>query len=79
MFFLPPCPLVQTLKNEKLGDAAAHGMHRLEFAKPVPESVKSKIGYDVEKTLKLLKENWTQRQKDLLQQHFDPALAKVST
>jgi mannosylglycerate synthase len=49
----------------------------MEFAKPVPESVKSKIGYNIEKTLKLLRENWTPRQRELLQLRFDPALAKV--
>lgn len=67
---------VQTLRRERMGEAAANGVHRLEFAKPVPETVKSKVGYDVEKTLKLLRDNWTPRQKDLLQQHFDPSLAK---
>ena len=43
----------------------------------MPESVKSKIGYDVEKSLKLFREPLTPRMKELLQQHFDPALAKV--
>eukprot|EP00897_Mesotaenium_endlicherianum_P006100 jgi/Mesen1/5518/ME000279S04726 len=68
---------VQTLRSEKLDESATlSGVHRMEFAKPVPELVKQKLGYDVEKTLKLLKDNWTPRQKELLQQHFDPALAK---
>ena len=69
--------LEQTLRKEQLDDnATLRGVHRVEFPKPVPESVKQKIGYDVEKTLKLLRENWTPRQKELLQL-FDPALVKV--
>eukprot|EP00271_Cylindrocystis_brebissonii_P005457 TRINITY_DN1748_c0_g1_i2.p2 TRINITY_DN1748_c0_g1~~TRINITY_DN1748_c0_g1_i2.p2 ORF type:complete len:431 (-),score=71.44 TRINITY_DN1748_c0_g1_i2:5203-6495(-) len=65
---------VQTLRNEKLEETA--GLHRMEAAKAVPDLVKQKIGYDIEKTLKLLRDNWTPRQKELLAQHFDPALAK---
>lgn len=68
---------MQTLRHEKIDDAALlRGIHRMEAAKAVPELVKQKIGYDVEKTLKLLKDNWTPRQRELLQQHFDPALSK---
>ena len=67
----------QTLRKEQLDDKATlRGVHRVEFPKPVPESVKEKIGYDVEKTLKLLRDNWSPRQKELLHL-FDPALAKV--
>ena len=67
----------QTLRKEQLDDnATLRGVHRVEFPKPVPESVKQKIGYCIEKTLKLLRENWSPRQKELLQL-FDPALAKV--
>eukprot|EP00850_Spirogloea_muscicola_P004447 SM000019S04991 [mRNA] locus=s19:362703:366286:- [translate_table: standard] len=65
---------IQTLRNEKLDDIL--GVHHVEFAKPVPENIKQKVGYDIEKTLKLLRDNWTPRQKELLQQHFDPALVK---
>lgn len=69
---------IQMLRNEKLDESVSPpgGVHRMEFAKPVTEAVKTKIGYDVEKTLKLMRDNWTPRQKELLNQHFEPALAK---
>ncbi|CAI5465326.1 unnamed protein product [Closterium sp. Yama58-4] len=67
---------VQSLKSESLNDEGNPVIHRVEFARPVPEAVRSKVGYDVEKTLKLLKEPLTPRMKDLLHQYFDPALAK---
>lgn len=38
--------------------------------------MREKLGYDIEKTLKLLKDNWTPRQRELLHRHFDSALAK---
>lgn len=65
---------LQSLRNETIssGDAG----HCIESAKAVPELVKQKIGYDIEKTLKLLKSNWTPRQQELLSEHFDPALVK---
>lgn len=64
---------VQSLRNEALpsGDTSAHC---IESAKPVPELIKQKVGYDVEKTLKLMRSNWTPRQRELLQEHFDDAL-----
>lgn len=68
---------MQSLKAEALDDANHAVIHRLEFARPVPEAVKSKIGYDIEKTLKLFREPLTPRMKELLHAHFDPALAKV--
>ncbi|KAJ7559555.1 hypothetical protein O6H91_04G090800 [Diphasiastrum complanatum] len=64
---------IQSLRHEVI---VAESRHRIENPRPVPETVKQKIGYDIEKTLKLLKSNWSPRQKDLLQQYFDPALAK---
>lgn len=67
----------QTLQHETF-DVSVKGEHRIEAPKAVPEAVKQKIGYDIEKTLKLLKDNWTPRQKELLNQYFDPALAKAS-
>ncbi|CAI7840228.1 unnamed protein product [Closterium sp. NIES-54] len=67
---------VQSLKSEGLNNEDNPVIHRVEFARPVPEAVRSKVGYDVEKTLKLLKEPLTPRMKDLLHQYFDPALAK---
>ncbi|BBN05724.1 hypothetical protein MPTK1_3g15460 [Marchantia polymorpha subsp. ruderalis] len=65
---------IQSLKREAV---PADGVHRMESAKAVPELVKQKVGYDIEKTLKLLaKQTWSQGQRELLNQHFDPALAK---
>ncbi|CAI5974238.1 unnamed protein product [Closterium sp. NIES-64] len=54
---------VQSLKSEDLNDEGNPVIHRVEFARPVPEAVRSKVGYDVEKTLKLLKEPLTPRMK----------------
>ncbi|XP_024545386.1 uncharacterized protein LOC112351549 [Selaginella moellendorffii] len=65
---------MQSLKDEAV--PLNEGTHRMEYSRPVPELVKQKVGYDVEKTLKLLRSKWTQGQRDLLQKHFDPALAK---
>ncbi|KAL2634394.1 hypothetical protein R1flu_005873 [Riccia fluitans] len=64
---------IQSLKNENV---PVGGIHRMESAKAVPELVKQKVGYDIEKTLKLLKSHWTPRQRELLQQHFDSVLVK---
>lgn len=66
---------IQSLKKETLPSEDAGG-HCIEPARPVPELIKQKVGYDIEKTLKLIKSNWTPRQQELLHQHFDSALVK---
>ncbi len=54
---------VQSLK----GEAVAEGtVHHVEYPGPVKQEVKEKIGYDIEGTLWLLRENWTDRQAELL-------------
>lgn len=64
---------IQSLRNESLpGDDSS--AHCIEPAKPVPELIKQKVGYDVEKTLQLMRSNWTPRQRELLHQHFDAKL-----
>lgn len=65
---------LQSLRNETIGSGDAG--HCIESAKAVPELIKQKIGYDVEKSLRLLKSNWTPRQQELLSEHFDPALVQ---
>jgi mannosylglycerate synthase len=65
---------IQSLKNEVV--SGEDFGHCIEFPKPVPELLKQKVGYDIEKSLKLLKSHWTPRQQELLHQHFDSALVK---
>mmetsp|Transcript_4497 Transcript_4497/g.12258 ORF Transcript_4497/g.12258 Transcript_4497/m.12258 type:complete len:447 (-) Transcript_4497:340-1680(-) len=48
----------------------ADSLHRIAPADPVPPSVTTKIGYDVEASLELLRERWTPRQEALLSEHF---------
>lgn len=55
---------VQSLKDEKVQTAPT--VHRIDPPAAVPASITSKIGYNVEKSLKLLRENWTERQHELL-------------
>jgi mannosylglycerate synthase len=59
--------IFQDLKGEKVDNATMR--HKIETEEAVPEAVKSKVGYDVEGTLALLKMGWTESQVDLLQ-HF---------
>ncbi|XP_024396469.1 mannosylglycerate synthase [Physcomitrium patens] len=66
---------VQSLRKEILPSEDG-AVHCIEPAKAVPDLIKQKVGYDIEKTLKLLKSNWTPRQQELLHQHFDSALVK---
>ncbi|GAQ79156.1 hypothetical protein KFL_000250330 [Klebsormidium nitens] len=65
---------LQSLQREQIHPLA--GLHRMEPPKAVPTAVREKLGYDIEKTLKLLRDNWTPRQRELLHKHFDSALAK---
>lgn len=55
---------VQSLKDESVETAPT--VHRIDPPAAVPASVTTKIGYDVEKSLKLLRENWNDRQLELL-------------
>ena len=52
--------------------------YAIEPSQPVPKRLKQKVGYDIEKTLRLLRSaNWTPRQWELLQRHgFDAALVR---
>eukprot|EP00245_Coleochaete_scutata_P016759 TRINITY_DN794_c0_g1_i1.p1 TRINITY_DN794_c0_g1~~TRINITY_DN794_c0_g1_i1.p1 ORF type:complete len:439 (+),score=90.93 TRINITY_DN794_c0_g1_i1:106-1422(+) len=65
---------MQSLRHELVDGTLA--LHRMEISKPVPQNVREKIGYDVEKTLKLLRDHWTPRQHEILQEYFDSALAE---
>lgn len=55
---------VQSLKHEPV--ITAPSVHRIDPPAAVPASVTTKIGYNVEKSLKLLRENWSDRQLELL-------------
>lgn len=43
-----------------------HLDHRMDKAAPAPETVKTKVGYDVEGTIHLLSQNWTEKQEEIL-------------
>uniref|UniRef100_A0A7S0ZC90 Uncharacterized protein n=1 Tax=Timspurckia oligopyrenoides TaxID=708627 RepID=A0A7S0ZC90_9RHOD len=64
---------VQSLKMTPI---RADSLHRIAPAELVPYSVTSKIGYDVESTLGLLRERWTPRQEQLLHKYFDQKLVE---
>lgn len=55
---------VQSLKHEVIETTPS--VHRIDPPAAVPASVTSKIGYNIEKSLKLLRENWSDRQLELL-------------
>lgn len=55
---------VQSLRGEDV--TVPPNVHCIEPAGPVSRLIAQKIGYDVQKTLKLLRENWTERQVELL-------------
>ncbi len=54
---------VQGLKGEAVPEGT---MHHIEYPGPVRQEMKERIGYDFERTLWLLRENWTDRQVELL-------------
>lgn len=58
---------MQSLKDEHVQTAPT--IHRIDPPAAIPASIQQKIGYDIEKSLKLLRENWTERQVQLLD-HF---------
>ncbi|MGY4706148.1 mannosylglycerate synthase domain-containing protein [Candidatus Bipolaricaulota sp. J31] len=55
---------VQSLKDEIVPEGTTH---RIEYPGPVRQEMKERIGYDFERTLWLLRENWTDRQVELLE------------
>ncbi len=55
---------VQALKGEAAPEAT---IHRVEYPGTVRQEIKEKIGYHFEQTLHLLKEQWTERQAELLE------------
>mmetsp|Transcript_42191 Transcript_42191/g.164858 ORF Transcript_42191/g.164858 Transcript_42191/m.164858 type:complete len:437 (-) Transcript_42191:700-2010(-) len=54
---------VQTIKKEIID---TNSVHHVQAAEAVPVEVREKIGYDIEKSLELLRENWTTEQESLL-------------
>lgn len=55
---------VQSLKDEPVETAPT--VHRNDPPAAVPAAITQKVGYDVEKSLKLLREGWSERQVQLL-------------
>jgi mannosylglycerate synthase len=58
---------IQELKDKQL--ETVRMVHRIERPGPVPQEVKEKIAYDLEGSLSLLMEKWTEEQLELLS-HF---------
>lgn len=58
---------IQGLRNEAMPD---HSKHRIEYPDVVPHEIAEKLGYDVEATMRLLSERWSERQLDLLNDTF---------
>ncbi|HEC62873.1 MAG TPA: hypothetical protein ENI38_00565, partial [Candidatus Acetothermia bacterium] len=54
---------VQSLRGLKLPGLSAH---QVEYPGPVPQEVREKVGYDLERTLPLLCEGWTPEEEALL-------------
>lgn len=55
---------IQSLKDEHVPNTPS--VHRIDPPAELPVSITQKIGYDVEKSLRLLGENWTDRQEKIL-------------
>lgn len=55
---------IQQLKGERVDTARM--VHRMERPGPVPDRVKEKTAYDLEGSLHLLMENWSEKQLELL-------------
>lgn len=55
---------IQSLKSESINTKKID--HKVERPAPVPEAVKTKISYDIEGTIRLLMQNWTDNQTELL-------------
>eukprot|EP00180_Rhodochaete_pulchella_P000227 Plantae.Rhodophyta-Rhodochaete_pulchella.ctg11594.p1 GENE.Plantae.Rhodophyta-Rhodochaete_pulchella.ctg11594~~Plantae.Rhodophyta-Rhodochaete_pulchella.ctg11594.p1 ORF type:complete len:496 (-),score=73.03 Plantae.Rhodophyta-Rhodochaete_pulchella.ctg11594:513-1958(-) len=63
---------VQSLRGEA---APAGGVHRIASAEPAPAQVTEKVGYSIEKSMRLLGDNWTPMQEELLRKHFPEYIA----
>jgi len=59
---------IQSLQHEQVPET---GVHRQEPPDAVPRSISEKLGYDVEGTLALISQNWTDTQQEYLE--FFPA------
>jgi len=55
---------IQDLKGEPVD---VNGVHRIEYPDVVPSAITEKVGYDIEATMSLLPEHWTERQEQLLE------------
>lgn len=62
---------IQSLKGEHMGQRPS--IHRIYPASAVPAYITEKVGYDVEASLKILRENWNDKQYQLLP-HFSPQI-----
>ena len=49
-------------------------IHRIEYPHAVAPAITEKLAYDIEATQRLLAEDWTARQEQLLEVHFAPAV-----
>jgi mannosylglycerate synthase len=54
---------VQSLRGEEVPEFTPH---RIEYPDTVPQSIAEKLGYNIEATIQLLTEKWTDRQEELL-------------
>lgn len=59
--------VIQELKDKSLDTLGIK--HEIEVPRKIPDTVKSKIAYDIEKTLEILKMKWTDKQMGYLE-HF---------
>lgn len=58
---------IQSLQGEA---APTNGVHRVMSAEPPPIEITEKVGYSIEKSMRLLSEGWTARQEYLLSAFF---------
>ncbi|NNC39267.1 MAG: hypothetical protein HKN95_01140, partial [Acidimicrobiia bacterium] len=65
---------IQSLRSEEV---AASVTHRVESTAAVGPGITEKIGYDIEKTLRMPTHGWTDRQIELLENFPDPVLSGV--
>jgi mannosylglycerate synthase len=49
-------------------------IHRIEYPHAVAPAITEKLAYDIEATQKLLAEDWSPRQEQLLEAHFPPSV-----
>ncbi|CAN8066963.1 unnamed protein product [Agarophyton chilense] len=66
---------LQSVSTETVHEArGGSATHRVEPAQRVPHALAAKVGYDVEKSLGLLATGWSERQRQLLREHFEPVV-----